>query len=133
MNKSEIKKNTILISKFMDFDYVKVGYFNDDDETEWQRKNEEWMDKNAMYDVGDYFVNIKKNKWHEFEKTKYKSSWNWLMPVVKKIINLPDAEKESEGWYAKGSIETFICIVDIDKVYENVIKYIEWYNSKNKN
>lgn len=131
MDTSKIKYNTILISKFMDFDYVEVGYFGDE-QTEWQVKHEEWMDKNALYDVGEYFVNVEKNEWYEFEKAKYHSSWNRLMPVVKKIVNLPDAEKESEGWYAKGSIETFLCMVDIKKVYEYVIEYINWYNLKNK-
>lgn len=127
MNKAEIKKNKILISKFMNFDYVELGYFFDEEQIElqfkneeWMEKNEDWMEKNSLCDTGKYFVNVEKNKWHEFKKAKYHSSWNRLMPVVKKIVNLPDVEKESEGWYAKGGIETFLCMVDIEKVYEYV-------------
>lgn len=130
--KKEIDKNTLLISKFMGFELIEVGYFGGDSETEWQKNNHDWMDENGIDSIGEYFVNVKKNKWHESYQTRYHKSWSWLMPVVKKIVNLPDAEKESEGWYAKGSIETFLCMVDIEKVYEYVIKYIEWYNLKNK-
>ena len=65
------------------------------------------------------------------KQMEYNKSWDWLMPVVKNIMDSDVREKESDGWYAYGAIETFLACVDIDKVYENVIKYIKWINSKN--
>lgn len=92
------------------------------------------INKNALYNVGEYFVNVEKNEWYEFEKAKYHSSWNWLMPVVKKIlnINMPIEKYGLEGWDNSNEIKKHLLLVDIEKVYEYVIKYIEWYNLKNK-
>lgn len=62
----------------------------------------------------------------------YDSSWDWLMPVVKKISNFNSSKlpKESAGWYAYHSFESNLFEVDINMVFENAVKFIEWYNTQ---
>lgn len=114
MKKEEISKYNLLIAKFMGGKFTLIKSHTPNvsfKEHPRQDRNHNSTDMHPKF-------------------LSYHKSWDWLMPVAKKIVNLPDAEKESEGWYAKGNIETFLCMVDIEKVYEYVIKYIEWYNSK---
>ncbi len=55
---------------------------------------------------------------------KYHSSWEWIMPVVKKISHtmpiLPNWDK----------IVEYLADVDIDKCFEQVVLSIKWYNNK---
>ena len=64
----------------------------------------------------------------KYETLQYHSSWDWMMPVVKKIL-ATEPPKESEGWYAYGAIENFLTMIDLPKVHENVVIYIKWHNS----
>lgn len=76
----------------MGWEHVTVGYFGEEDETEWQRQNEDWMDKVGMDSIGDYWVNIQGNRFLPADSLCYHESWNELMPVVEKIslMNYPD-------------------------------------------
>jgi len=57
------------------------------------------------------------------EEMKFKIDWNWLMPVVRKILF---------GAYPLGGIKLMSAIdkdlttCDIGKVYRSVIKFLEW-------
>lgn len=66
---------------------------------------------------------------HFVTEAQYKTSWDWLMKVVKKITELEEPPKESSGWYAYFSIENTLFDVDIDRTYETVVEYIKWYNN----
>ena len=63
---------------------------------------------------------------------RYENSWDELMPVVKKIMDFKgiDSYKETEGWYAYYGMSTLLELVDINDVYENCLKFINWYNTK---
>ena len=68
----------------------------------------------------------------EYELLKYHESYNALVPVVKEIQNSKldiDKYKESDGWYAYYSMESLLPYADIEQVYEEVIKFITWYNN----
>lgn len=69
---------------------------------------------------------------HFITEFHYHDSWDWIMPVVKKIMELETPEKESTGWYAYYSIEANLPLVDISLVHDNVIEYISWYNEQSK-
>ena len=52
---------------------------------------------------------------------KYHSSWEWLMPVVKKIVHMyaDKREKIFEG----------LCDCDIQKTFEAVVEFIKFWNN----
>jgi hypothetical protein len=135
-----------MIAAFMGYEFVTVGYFDTEDETQWQRENREWMDEVGIEDVGDYFVDTKDNSWFPAEEADYHKSWDALMPVVEKI--------EKEGcevvigsqmewinddqdivWHQDVSIcqdIQEICNVTaktkIEAVYSAVLSFLKWYN-----
>jgi len=56
------------------------------------------------------------------ETLKYDSSWDWLIPVVKKC-------KETDQLVYNGSnIKTALLTLDIDELYFAVIEFIEYHN-----
>ena len=80
-----MKKKYIKIAMFMGYEYVTIGYFGDDTETVWQVKNRLWIEKNDMDQVGDYFVNKRKNVFYEWDEISFDTSWTSLIPVCRKI------------------------------------------------
>lgn len=60
------------------------------------------------------------------EDFKYHSDWNWLMPVVKKIYFL-DIYYEYANQLNMFSNGVELSI-NINRVYEQVIDFITWYN-----
>lgn len=69
---------------------------------------------------------------------KYHSSWDWLIPVCKKLESLPDTEKFNQKNYDKW-VENSECLgnalwkLDIQLVWETVIQFIQWYTTQTKN
>ncbi len=55
----------------------------------------------------------------------YDSSWDWLMPVCKKIC-------KTTPYNSYLAIETITVFADIEEVYKAVIEFIEWHNKPNK-
>lgn len=60
---------------------------------------------------------------------EYEKSWDWLMPVVEKIHNLPFTGMNSDTW---ADVITLPIYSTIEEVYESVIVFIKWYNENNK-
>ena len=54
--------NNDLIAKFMGYDKVTIGYFEGESETQWQRDNQDWLDKVGLENIGDFYVNVLENK-----------------------------------------------------------------------
>ena len=71
-------------------------------------------------------------KQQSLEGFQYHSSWDALMPVVKKIMDFEGNDigrcKESKGWCAYYAIPSFLEMVDMEKVRRYCIEFIEWYN-----
>lgn len=71
---------------------------------------------------------------------KYSTSWDWLMPVVEKIEKLHsekfhyDFKEIKEGHWPKDNeymeVIAMPLATPINEVYEEVIKFIKWYNSQ---
>jgi|ERR1035437_2115565 hypothetical protein len=60
----------------------------------------------------------------------YHSSWNYLMPVVEKILKTDTGTLDVYSLYVSDSLRT----ANINDVFEAVIDYIKWYNKyKSKN
>lgn len=147
-NEPTIDQMNEAIAVFMGFEKVHVGFFRCkdgdpvNDETEWQVANDEWLDKMGIEDVGDFIVNVKEDKYHNWEDVNYHTSWDWMMPVVEKIRNL--------GYHIEITISVD-CSVDIiklrgdpskdvlhivayssaiDAVYTAIYQFITWYNQQ---
>lgn len=69
---------------------------------------------------------------------KYHESWDWLMPVVSKIFTL--SFREVKGLRERSNEERGLfnpngCGLHstIEKVYKEVIEFINWYNQQQNN
>lgn len=63
----------------------------------------------------------------DLEFMKYHSSWDWLMPVVQRIVNADMDTFDSYALWVSDSLRT----ADIKQVYAAVVNYIEQYNPRN--
>ena len=75
---------------------------------------------------------------------KYHSSWSWLMPVIEKIGNLSDIkvitvlrsrgftilddDYEERGFYFR----SYDGETNIEKTWNTIIQFIQWYNQNTK-
>ena len=65
---------------------------------------------------------------HNDSDLKYHSSWDWLMPVIRKIKDTELSVYTEKGSYLVERIDEGITSVDIDNVFMRVIEFIKWYN-----
>lgn len=66
------------------------------------------------------------------ENLEYHSSWDWLMPVVKRINETaPHFTKESKSIVE--NIYREVNAVEIQLAFSWVLEYIQWYNTQNSN
>lgn len=68
----------------MGWEKFEVGYFGSDSSPR-QNELEEWMDKNEIESVGDYFIDVDKDFWIEEEKWKPSSDISAAWEVVEKM------------------------------------------------
>lgn len=120
-----------LIASFMDFEFVTVGYFGCEDQTEWQVKNQEWCERVGLDSVGDYIVNTSTDLWFEVDEIKYHTSFDWIMPVWYKVRDLKftDVKTQLEHSSIKVSIDYRICYGTIDELFVEIFTAIQWYNT----
>lgn len=60
---------------------------------------------------------------------KYDTSWDWLMPAVKKWNDLViEKRKQKHGWM-KWQYMTVMLSTDIKKLHTDLVEAIKWYNS----
>jgi hypothetical protein len=101
----------------------------------WCSSNESTWDFSEGFivcDINGHEVDDNDNEpYFYIEDLPFKNSWDWLMPVVKKIYDFKDIDKykESDGWYAYYGLETFLFSVDIESVYLKCVEFIIWYNN----
>lgn len=69
---------------------------------------------------------------------KYHESWDWLMPVYRKIkdcLNKIDRPSNNHVCFGDGievDIHCAIQEVDILKAHNHIVEFIDWYNSQQK-
>lgn len=74
-------------------------------------------------------------KWGEY--LRFNSSWNWLMPVVKKINTLEDVESTVTIYCGRIVIQAdFKEVVEVGgseeiDLFEALVKFVKWYNDRN--
>jgi len=97
----ETTENNRLIAEFMGFEWMREEDFLNYNYPEGKDL------KNVMIDVA---------------AQKYQTSWDWLMPVVKKCLTKGDDTDYWDGIY------NALSTIDIKEVYEIVVEFIKWYN-----
>jgi len=81
--------------------------------------------RESLFPVNKYILSF------PLRKLLYHESYDWLVPIVKKIMYFDNIGhyKESEGWYAYYILECELSEADIERVWQDVVKFIKWYNS----
>ena len=84
--------------------------------------------KNGTY----YCDNNDPDGWYHPE-TMHFFSWDWLMPVVRKIVELCCDQNNDDLFLSDHytSILETIPLALIDDAYKVVVEFIEWYNEQN--
>lgn len=65
----------------------------------------------------------------------YHKKWDWIIPVVEKLKNMPPIEGNEpdymmEGMHVNwGRVSAALITLDIEKVHEACFEYIDWINS----
>ena len=59
--------------------------------------------------------------------TNFDTSFDWLMPVVRKILY---GSYSLEGVKLMKDVQNSLITCDINKTYNSVIKFIQWYNNQ---
>lgn len=128
MTEQEILEGNKLIALFMGDGYWQIWsirgykpYYADEFKTK-----EEVELKIATADNGNGILYMKGSCEPKFITKKYHTSWDWLMPVVKKVGDLTE-NKNLELW---GRIAYSLQAVDMNWIFRNVIDYIKWYNQQ---
>jgi hypothetical protein len=117
MKENEIIQNNKLIAEFIGMQNTNIG----------------WYDNNEV-------LTIKDN--NTFDELLFHSSWDWLMPVVRKIVDLciNDGVEGNfkEDWTLfeseqYTSILNTVSLAIIEDSYKVVVEFIKWYNeTKNR-
>ena len=76
-----------------------------------------------------------KNRNYMFKELKYHSSWDWLMPVIAKINKTWEYTNMDGDIFLPAEqiiqvIRLALGNVDYMSTFQQVIKFIKWYNSK---
>lgn len=72
---------------------------------------------------------------HLLNGNKFLHSWDWLLPVYRKIRDIiNDRAKLDNHTRTKGDLleldaQMAICEVDIQKAFDSIVAFIKWYNT----
>jgi hypothetical protein len=107
-----IEENNKLIAEFVGMQHTDVGWYDNDGS------------------LSQFIYDTTSGNCHD--KPHFHDSWDWLMPVITKIIEL-GSPLPDDGMYdlLKGNILKRLSNIDIGSTYRNVVEFITWYN-KNK-
>ncbi len=139
MNKDLILEGNKMIAEFMGWKFIYKGkdykVWNPDFKSEEEPPND-WVFATWIKDDFEEYMS---------RTLRYNLSWDWLMPVVEKIIQMPDTHITALNWlikvegdisqpvnyqvtsmrYLKRKDATFI-----GAYYFVVIEFIKWHNQK---
>lgn len=107
----DIVKNNQLIAKFMGAKMIVKNY----------------------HDIS--ILKFPDKKTYDIQALKYHCSWDWLLPVYRKIRDIiNDRAKLDKHTRTKGDLLELdalmaICEVDIQKAFDSIVAFIKWYNT----
>lgn len=111
-------KDNILIARFMEYPEQTPGYFT-------VVTQERYQFYNCSDGGGDWSDSYRD------EELEFHLSWDWIMPVVEKIIcNPPDwmESKDWDSWYAK--IHDALWLFNIEELHVTVVAFVKGIAAK---
>ena len=154
----ETTEGNKLIAEFMGYQILRKKFETQrmcsSNETTWVMDEDDIVCDAKGNEVDDE----RQEPYFDLEMLPFNSSWDWLMPVVEKIesltygtlklynhVNVRRFKHVNYYWVVDGVADygdgkqTITAITfphgdnkDIDALYNTVVKFIEWYNEKNK-
>lgn len=101
-----------IIAEFMGYKYVKSGL-----------RGKQWLIHPTEHPM---MVDPSEDSFNEYLKPEYHSSWDWLMPVVKKLSDIyNDCGHDPDAGF---NLIKLGISEPIERVYLRVVEYIEWLN-----
>ena len=86
----------------------------------------EFMQKSSeTFEIYDY-----NGSHYKLNKLQFHTSWDWLMPVVKKIDDLFGDDDDVDDMINK--VHNLVLQFDIFILHTSVVEFIKFYNNKNK-
>jgi hypothetical protein len=128
-----------LIGNFMGFKYsieepdykMRVPHFNINYNGNWIPNT--MVSRRDFSEWADTYQDEKGNGYElSFDTLEFNTSWDWLMPCIKKIRSIHNEEFNINEYDEATAIIKYInpYDYDIDFVFKNVIEFIKWYNNE---
>lgn len=127
-----------VISRFEGWEIVNIGYWTqrygeEDDETDWQRNNSDWITKVGIKNIGCYAVKVNEDKWKQWDVGEYHSSWDEIHKVWSKL-NASVTERQAfftQFYY--GEMSNAMITGNILSAHRVLYDSIIWLNKQNDN
>jgi uncharacterized membrane protein YheB (UPF0754 family) len=128
MEKEEIEKGNRLVADFMNLAHDIEGrisfLYTMGEEFPYSERicTEELIEDEIIQEIDEFGSNLMS------ETYSFHTSWDWLIPVVAKIVNeLPQFDNETKT----EKVLQALLSANIYEVYNSVIQFITWYNEQN--
>lgn len=97
---------------------------------------EEFRGDNSPYSILEFIDKVREGqeqKPNSINNLHFHSSWDWLMPVLSKIIALPNPKPlETTKGTKQREIQAHAGYANIKEVYKCTVEFIKWYNLQSK-
>ena len=120
MTKEEILEGNKLIAEFLGYVYIPYTRGHSGRPCGWVIKNYKLVDRK----VPKLFLG------RTTKDLLYHKSWDWLMPCISKINFLDHLNLWDKHNIDKFNLTESIANVDVERTYELVVEFIEWYNEE---
>jgi hypothetical protein len=84
-----------------------------------------WLDDDNMWIKGEWPSCSYLDKYLEYD-----TSWDWLMPVVKKCRDLVINPKNGDEVYILSDLDNKVMSCNNVIAFDGLVGFIEWYNNK---
>ena len=114
---SQVIKDNVLIANFMGWDEFNTGSYH------------------TPYDNASYCNGEETSICNKYA-LKFHSSWEWLMPVIHKIIKTIGVRSIDEcskvEWFVSTRVTQMYIGINIEHAHYYCVEFIHWYNKQNK-
>ena len=88
-------------------------------------------EKTHIQSVGDIYCPVPSKNGSEYaDKLQYHKSWDWLMTVIEKILDITFSDDETEISNSEYFYDIRDCVPNINHTYRSIVEFIKWYNKQ---